>query len=156
MANRVLRRLEECSLTLPVPFASKAGNYVPFVRAGDLLFIAGQGPMDGGSAKFFGKVGGTLTAEQGYQAARLTGLNILTQASLALGGDLDRVVRCLRLFGLINSTAGYTGQAQAMNGASDLMVEVFGDAGRHARTTIGASALPHDMTVEIEALFAVE
>ncbi len=155
MAGRIHARLAELGIVLPEAFASSAGNYVGFVRANDLLFVAGQGPMEGGKPKYTGKVGTGLSPEDGYQAARLAGLNVLAQASKALDGDLDRIVRCVRLFGLIASGPKYVGQAQAMNGASDLMVEVLGDAGRHARTTIGSPGLPHDMSVEVEALFAI-
>ena len=155
MAGRIHTRLAELGIVLPEAFMSSAGNYVGFVGANDLLFVAGQGPMEGGKPKYTGKVGTGLSPEDGYLAARLAGLNILAQVNKALDGDLDRIVRCVRLFGLVASGPKYVGQAQAMNGASDLMVEVLGDAGRHARTTIGSPGLPHDMSVEVEALFAI-
>jgi enamine deaminase RidA (YjgF/YER057c/UK114 family) len=155
VSGRIHNRLTELGLTLPEPFLSKAGNYVPFVNAGGLLFIAGQGPMEGDKAKYTGKVGTGISPEKAHEAARLTALNIIAQANKALDGDLDRIVRCIRLFGLVSSGPHFTGQAQVMNGASDLMVEVFGEAGRHARSTIGSPGLPHDMTIEIEALFAI-
>ena len=154
MAGQINSRLTELELSLPTPFVSQA-NYIPYVRSGDLLFIAGQGPMRDGGPGSIGKVGGAINQEDAYEAARLTGLNLIAQANHACDGDLDRVVRCIRLFGLINSVPGFTNLPQVMNGASDLMVEVFGDRGRHARTTIGAVALPHDMTIEIDAIFAI-
>ena len=154
MAGTINSRLDELGLSLPTPFISQA-NYIPYVRSGDLLFVAGQGPMRDGAPGSIGKVGGAVGEDAAYEAARLTGLNLIAQANHACDGDLDRVVRCIRLFGLINSVAGFTNLPQVMNGASDLMVEVFGDRGRHARSTIGAVALPHDMTIEIDGIFAI-
>ena len=154
MAGKINQRLAALGLTLPTPFVSKA-NYIPYVQADDLLFVAGQGPMRDGGPGSIGKVGGEITEQDAYQAARLTGLNLIAQANHACDGDLDRVVRCIRLFGLINAVPGFTNLPQVMNGASDLMVEVFGESGRHARTTIGAVALPHDMTIEIDGIFVI-
>ena len=154
MAGRIDRRLDELGLTLPNPFVSRA-NYIPHVRSGDLLFVAGQGPMRDGAPTSIGKVGGEIDEQAAYEAARLTGLNLVAQARHACDGDLDRVLRCVRLFGLINAVPGFTALPQVMNGASDLMVALFGEAGHHARTTIGAVALPHDMTIEIDGVFAL-
>ena len=154
MAGRIDRRLDELGLTLPAPFVSRA-NYIPHVRSGDLLFVAGQGPMRDGAPASIGKVGGEIDEQTAYEAARLTGLNLVAQARHACDGDLDRVLRCVRLFGLINAVPGFTALPQVMNGASDLMVALFGEAGCHARTTIGAVALPHDMTIEIDGVFAL-
>ena len=154
MAGRINERLDELGLTLPTRFVSKA-NYIPYVISGDLLFVAGQGPMRDGGPASIGKVGGEIEERDAYEAARLTGLNLIAQANHACDDDLDRIVRCVRLFGLINSVPGFTNLPQVMNGASDLMVEIFGDLGRHARTTIGAVALPHDMTIEIDGVFAI-
>ena len=154
MAGQINTRLQELGLALPTPFISQA-NYIPYVQTGDLLFVAGQGPMRDGGPGSIGKVGGAISEDDAYEAARLTGLNLIAQANHACDGDLDRVVRCIRLFGLINAVPGFTNLLQVMNGASDLMVEVFGDRGRHARSTIGAVALPHDMTIEIDAIFAI-
>ena len=154
MAGRIDRRLDELGLTLPAPFVSRA-NYIPYVRSGNLLFVAGQGPMRDGAPASIGKVGGEIDEQTAYEAARLTGLNLVAQARHACDGDLDRVLRCVRLFGLINAVPGFTALPQVMNGASDLMVALFGEAGHHARTTIGAVALPHDMTIEIDGVFAL-
>ena len=155
MTGQINARLTELGLSLPTPFVSQA-NYIPYVRSQNLLFVAGQGPMSDGGPGSIGKVGGEISEEAAYDAARLTGLNLIAQANHACEGDLDRVVRCIRLFGLINAVPGFTDLPQVMNGASDLMVEVFGDRGRHARSTIGAVALPHDMTIEIDGIFAIE
>ena len=155
MAGAINNRLDELGLSLPTPFVSTA-NYIPYVRSNDLLFVAGQGPMTDGGPGSIGKVGDEISEEAAYQAARLTGLNLIAQANHACDGNLDRVVRCIRLFGLINAVPGFTNLPKVMNGASDLMVEVFGDRGRHARSTIGAVALPHDMTIEIDGIFAIE
>lgn len=154
MSETVAERLDRLAITLPERFVSKA-NYIPFVRTGRYLAIAGQGPMEGGGPAFIGKVGDSLDVDRGRSAARLAGLNILSQLRTACEDDLDRVVRCVRLFGLINAAPGFTAVSEVMDGASDLLVEVFGDRGRHARATIGAVALPHDMAIEIESLFEI-
>lgn len=154
MAETVVERLDRLAITLPQPYVTKA-NYIPFVRAARFAFIAGQGPMQDGGPAFIGKLGGSLDIDQGRAAARLTGLNILSQLRVACDGDLDRVVQCVRLFGLINAEPGFTAVSEVMDGASDLLVEVLGDRGRHARATIGAVALPHDMAIEIESLFEI-
>lgn len=155
MSGNIKARLDELGLTLPTPFISNA-NYIPFVISRDLLFIAGQGPMSDGTPAYIGKVGGAVDEKTAYEAARLTGLNLIAQANHACDGNLDRVVRCIRLFGLINSVPGFTDLPQVMNGASDLMLEVFDDRGRHVRSTIGAVALPHEMTIEIDGIFAIQ
>ncbi len=136
----------------PAPVA----NYVPFVRAGALLVVSGQLPLAGGKLDpgFAGKVGGAVTPEAGAKAARLAAVNALAQARIALG-SLDRVRRVVRLGGFINAAPGFTALPGVMNGASDLMVEIFGEAGRHARATVGVAELPLDAAVEIEAMFEV-
>lgn len=134
-------RLGELNIALPAPFIPFA-NYVPYVRAGTLLHVAGEGPMLNGRPQFTGKLGDDLDLEQGRAAARLTGLNILAQVRDAMDGELDRVRRCVRLFGLINVAPGFTDVPAVLNGASDLMIEVFGEQGRHARVAIGAVGLP--------------
>ena len=141
MAGRIEARLTELKIELPQPGAPLA-NYVPFVRTGDLLFIAGQVCQWNGERRFIGKLGREVTLEQGQQAARLCALNILAVAKSALGGDLDRIVRCVRLGGFVNSLDDFTQQPQVVNGASDLVVQLLGDAGRHARTAVGVNVLP--------------
>ncbi len=149
-------KIAALGLALPTAGAALA-NYVPAVRAGGLLIVSGQLPLVGGqlddSCK--GKVGHDLFNEAGQAAARLAALNVLAQARAALG-SLDRIKRVVRLGGFINAAPGFHALPAVMNGASDLMVEVFGEKGRHARTTVGVSELPLDAAVEIEAMFEVE
>ena len=137
---------------LPKPMA----NYVPWVRTGNLLFLSGQGPRFGSNQFKRGKVGLDVTAEQAYDDARLVGIQLLAAAKHALDGDLGRVRRVVKLLGLVNGVPEFDKQPQVINGCSDLLVEVFGEAGRHARSAIGAGSLPNNITVEIEAIFEVE
>lgn len=151
------KRLAELGIELPpahIPPPDFA-NYIPFTRAGNLLHIAGEGPIVDGELLYEGKLGRDLSEQAGRAAARIVGLNILTHVKVALDGELDRVRRCVRLFGLINVAPGFTDVAAVLNGASDLMVEVFGAHGRHARVAIGAVGLPLGMAIEIESLFEV-
>jgi enamine deaminase RidA (YjgF/YER057c/UK114 family) len=154
MSGRVASRLEELKLTLPDAPAPVA-NYVPAVRAGNTLYVSGQIPLEGGKPQFVGKLGHDLGVEQGQQAARLCALNVLAQARAALGGDLDRVLRCVRVGGFVNCTPEFIEQPQVVNGASDLFVAVLGDAGRHARAAVGCASLPRGVAVEVEAVFEV-
>lgn len=150
------RRLKELGISLPSPVAPVA-NYVPSVRAGALLTISGQicfGPDGTLAPTHTGRVGAEVSPEVAREAAALCAVNVLAQARSALG-DLDAIRRCLRLGGFIASAPDFTGQAGVMNGASDLMVAILGDKGRHARTTIGVAALPLGAAVEVEALFEV-
>ena len=155
-ARSIEERLRELGIELPAAVAPIA-NYVPFVRTGSLLMISGQLPLDNGKLPehFKGKLGKDVFNEAGQQAARLAGVNVLAQAQVALG-DLGRVRRVVRLGGFINATPGFIALAAVMNGASDLMVQVFGDRGRHARTTVGVSELPLDAAVEIDAMLEFE
>jgi len=154
MAGRIEARLKELGIELPQASAP-AANYVPFARSGNLLFMAGQICVWNGEIKHRGKLGRDLKLEQGVEAARICALNLIAQARAALDGDLDRVVRCVRLGGFVNSIESFTDQPKVVNGASDLMVQVFGDAGRHARTAVGTNVLPLDVAVEVEAIFEV-
>lgn len=153
MAGRIEQRLAELGIVLPTP-PSPAANYVPTVLAGTLLFCSGQVSAVPGGKAVKGKLGGELSLEQGQEAARISAINLLAQAKAALG-ELDRVRRCVRLGGFINAQPDFAPLPLVMNGASDLMVAVFGDAGRHARTTVGVAQLPNDAAVEVEALFEV-
>ncbi len=155
-AKTIEARLRELGVELPAAIAPIA-NYVPFVRTGSLLIISGQLPLDNGKLPdtFKGKLGKDVFNEAGQQAARLAAINVLAQAQVALG-DLGRVRRVLRLGGFINATPGFIALPAVMNGASDLMVQVFGDHGRHARTTVGVAELPLDAAVEIEAMLEFE
>ena len=146
-------RLAERGITLPEP-SEPGANYIQYVRTGNLLCITGQLPKLSGERKFIGRVGAELDLAQGQDAARLCALNIVTLVRQALGGDLERVVRCIRVRGYVNGTPEFTGHSQVLNGASDLLVEVFGEAGRHARVAVGAS-LPYGCAVEVEADFEV-
>ena len=141
MAGTIEKRLGELGIELP-PANAPAGNYVPFVQSGNLLFISGQIPVVDGKPAFIGTLGAELTVEDGAAAARTCALSILAQAREALGGDLDRVTRCVKLSGFVASTPDFTDQPKVINGASDLLVEVFGEAGRHARAAVGMAALP--------------
>jgi enamine deaminase RidA (YjgF/YER057c/UK114 family) len=144
-------RLKEKNITLPaVPAAG--GNYVDTVRVGNLLFVAGNTSRDGAP---LGKVGKDLTVEQGAQAARYAGLLLLAKTRAALG-SLDRIKRVVKVVGMVSSTDGFGEQPRVMNGFSDLLIEVFGDAGKHARTSIGVNVLPGNAPVEVEAIFEVE
>ena len=126
---------------------------MPFVRTGDLFFLTGQLSQWNGERRFIGKLGREFGVEEGQQAARLCALNLVAHLRAALDGDLDRVRRCVRIAGFVNSTPDFVSQSQVVNGASDLFVHVFGDAGRHARMAVGVSALPYDVAVEVEAVF---
>ena len=152
--STVEARLESLGITLPSP-AAPVANYVPFVMTGNLLLISGQiclGPDGKLSEQHKGKLGGTVSAETGREAARFCAINLLAQAKLALG-DLERITRCVRLGGFINTMPDFAALPVIMNGASDLMVEVLGEKGRHARSTIGVAELPADAAVEVEAMF---
>lgn len=147
------RRLAELGLVLPEAPRPVAA-YVPAVQSGNLLFTAGQLPFREGKVAYTGKVGGAVSAEDGYAAARLCALNCLAVARAALG-SLDRVTQVVKVSGFVNSAPGFTAQAKVLNGASDLLVDVFGDAGRHARAAVGVAELPLDAAVEVEMVFAV-
>ncbi|HZF27391.1 MAG TPA: RidA family protein [Steroidobacteraceae bacterium] len=154
MSGRIDQRLKDLDIELPEP--SKPGaNYVPYVHTGNLLFMTGQLSQWNGERRFIGKLGREFRIEEGQQAARLCALNVIAHARAALGGDLDRIVRCVRVAGYINGVPEFTGHSQVMNGASDLFVRIFGEAGRHARMAVGVSALPYDVAVEVEAVFEV-
>jgi enamine deaminase RidA (YjgF/YER057c/UK114 family) len=149
-------KLAGLGIALPAP-AAPVANYVPFVLTGSLLVISGQlcFGSDGKMAEAHkGKLGRQVSAEHGVEAARLCAVNVLAQAKAAIG-DLDRIARCVRLGGFINAEPDFAALAPVMNGASDLMVAVFGDKGRHARSTIGVAELPLDAAVEVEAMFEV-
>jgi enamine deaminase RidA (YjgF/YER057c/UK114 family) len=154
MAGRIEARLRELGITLPEPAAPLA-NYVPFTVEGGLVVVSGQIPIRDGRIAFTGEVGATVSVEDGQAAARLCLVNVLAQLRAACDGDLDRVRRVLRLGGFIAATPEFTEHARVMNGASDLAVEIFGEAGRHARSTIGVPSLPGGAAVEVEGLFAI-
>jgi len=145
--------LAELGIALPLP-PKPVATYIPAVRAGELLFLSGTGPFRDGQIVFAGKLGRDLTVEQGYEAARLTLLNALAMVRQELG-TLDRVVRIVRLTGHVASAEGFTKQPSVLNGASDLLVQIFGEAGLHARLALGAAELPLNMCLELELILQV-
>jgi enamine deaminase RidA (YjgF/YER057c/UK114 family) len=152
MAGRIDARLKELGITFkasPPP----AGNYVPVVTSGNLAFVAGQVPIEDGQRKFIGKLGKEYQTADGQKAARLCAISILNRLKDAY--DLDRVARCVKLVGFVNSMPDFTEQPAVVNGASDLMVQVFGDAGKHARSAVGVASLPFGCAVEVEAIFEI-
>ncbi len=149
------QKLASLQIILPVPPQAVA-NYVPYVIAGNLVIISGQLPLKEGAVAFKGKVGQDLSLEEGQAAARLCAINILTQLKEACGGDLARVKRCVRLGGFVNCGTDFTDHPKVINGASDLMADVFGDIGRHARAAVGVNALPLGSAVEVEATFLID
>jgi enamine deaminase RidA (YjgF/YER057c/UK114 family) len=154
MAGLAEKKLADLGIVLPIP-ASPIANYVGFVRTGTLLFVSGQVCLEpGGKLLAKGKLGQNVSIADGQKAARTCAVNLLAQVKVAVG-DLDKVVRVVRLGGFINSDPAFLDGPKVMNGASDLVVEVFGDKGRHARSTVGVASLPLDAAVEVEGLFEV-
>ena len=145
-------RLSELGITLP-EVAAPAANYVPWVRSGQLVFLTGQLSQWNGERRFIGKLGREFGVEEGQAAARLCALNLIAHARDAADGDLDRISRIVRVAGFVNSMPDFVQQSQVLNGASDLFVDVFGDAGRHTRMAVGVAVLPYDVAVEVEAAF---
>ncbi|MEX2519328.1 MAG: RidA family protein [Paracoccaceae bacterium] len=153
MTGKIDARLAELGIDIPEASAP-AANYVPFVRSGDLVFISGQ--VSGRPGAFItGKLGATMEAEGGAEAARSCAINLIAQMKAATGGDLDRVVRVVKLTGFVNSTPDFPDHPKVVNGCSDLMVEVFGDKGRHARSAVGLANLPFGVAVEVEAIIEI-
>jgi len=154
MSGSVDKKLASLGISLPTP-ATPIANYVPFVRSGNMLVVSGQLCFGAdGNLVARGQLGGEVSMDDGQKAARACAVNLLAQLKAALG-DLDKVTRVIRLGGFINSTPGFTDGPKVMNGASDLMVEVFGEKGRHARSTVGVAALPANAAVEVEGQFVV-
>jgi enamine deaminase RidA (YjgF/YER057c/UK114 family) len=146
---RIEKRLDELKITLP-PLGAPAGNYVPARRAGNLLFLSGRGP-----GPVAGKVGDSITLEQAYQHARSVGLGLIAAMKHELG-DLDKVKGIMKVLGMVNAVPSFTDHPKVINGCSDLLVEVFGEAGRHARSAVGMGSLPNQIPVEIELIALVE
>lgn len=146
-------RLSQLGVTLP-DAPAPAANYVPFVQSGDLVFVSGQISNDE-NGLILGKLGATMEVADGAAAAKRCAVNLLAQVKAACGGDLDRLERVVKLTGFVNSTADFTDQPKVINGASDFLVEVFGDAGRHSRSAVSAAALPLGVAVEIEGIFQI-
>ena len=154
MSGKIDARLEELGIELPQATAPVA-NYVPYTASGNLVVVSGQVTLWGGQAQYVGKLGREIAIEDGQKAARACAINLLAQIKAAVG-DLDKVARVVRLGGFINSAPDFTDGPKVMNGASDLMVEVFADKGRHARSTVGVASLPADAAVEVEGYFEVD
>jgi enamine deaminase RidA (YjgF/YER057c/UK114 family) len=147
-------KLRSLGLELP-PAVNPTARYVPGVKVGNLLFVSGHGPAKDGKIQYIGKLGRELDIEQGYAAARLTAVNILGSVKATIG-DLGKVRRVVKLLGMVNCTEEFTRTPQVINGASDLLCELWGDLGEHARSAVGFQQLPNGMAVEIEAIFEVE
>jgi enamine deaminase RidA (YjgF/YER057c/UK114 family) len=147
-------KLKELGITLPEAGAPVA-NYVNAVRTGNLVFMAGKGPKDAEGNYITGQVGNELTVEQGYEAARLTGIQQLAALKAEIG-DLNKVKRIVKVTGMVNAVPGFTNQPEVINGFSDFMVEVFGEKGKHARAAVGMGSLPRNIAVEIEMIVEVE
>ena len=152
MAGVIEAKLAELGITVP-QVAAPLANYIGYNIVGNLVVVSGQIPLVDGKIAVTGKVGAGVTIEQGQHAARICFVNLLAQLKAATGGDLDRVKRVVRLGGFIAAGPDFTQHAMVMNGASDMAVAVFGEKGRHARTTIGVPALPGDAAVEVEGMF---
>ncbi|WP_172297472.1 RidA family protein [Pseudoruegeria sp. HB172150] len=153
MTGQIESRLAELGITLPTP-STPAANYIPFVTAGDLVFVSGQISQDE-TGRISGKLGAELDTAAGAAAARTCAIQLLTQVRAACGGNLDRLVKVVKLTGFVNSTPDFTEQPQVINGCSDFLVEVLGDAGRHARSAVSAGSLPMGVAVEIEGIFQI-
>lgn len=155
MTGTIDQRLADLGITLPVP-PQPIASYVPYVVEDGFIYVSGQVSLGQDGDAVRGKLGAGVSLEQGQHAARLCALNILAQLRAALDGDLDRVTRIVKLGGFVNATDDFTDQPKVINGASDLMAEVFGDNGRHARSAVGVNTLPLGFAVEIDAVAAFE
>jgi enamine deaminase RidA (YjgF/YER057c/UK114 family) len=151
MSNTVEKRLADLNITLP-DAAAPAANYVPYVKAGNMLFVSGQ-ISQGSEGLVIGKLGSDLSLDDGYKAARLCGLALIAQLRLACNNDLSKLKRVVRLGGFVNCTNEFTDQPKIINGASDLMVEVFKEKGAHARAAVGSVSLPMGVAVEVDGIF---
>ncbi|MFC1673075.1 RidA family protein [Pseudomonadota bacterium] len=154
MMSTIDARLAELGLTLPEA-AAPAANYVPYVQTGNLVVVSGQITLNNGALEYVGRVGEDFSTEQAYEAAKLCGLNLIAQVKAACSGDLDRVKRVVRLGGFVNCTSDFVDQPKVINGASDLMAEVFGNKGKHARAAVGVNTLPLGVAVEVEGMFEI-
>ena len=152
MSGPITTRLAELGIELPEP-AAPAANYIPFVVTGNLIFVSGQITVWNGELRHIGRLGENIDIDEGYQAARLCGLNLIAQAKAAAQGDLDKIKRVVKLGGFVNSTPDFTDQPKVINGTSDLMAEVVGEGGNHARFAVGAPTLPLGVAVEVDGVF---
>ena len=155
MAGKIDARLAELGIELPEA-AAPAAKYIPYVVTGKLIMVSGQIPMSGGEIEGIGKVGRDVSTEAAAEIAKICALNLIAQAKAACGGDLDKIARVVKLGGFVNCVDDYAQQPEVVNGASNLMVDVFGDAGRHARFAVGTNALPRGVAVEVEGIFELK
>jgi enamine deaminase RidA (YjgF/YER057c/UK114 family) len=155
MANKVDARLSELGITIP-DAPAPAANYLPFTTTGNLVFVSGQVPFVDGKLTRTGRIGEDASLEDGYEQARICAINLIAQVKVACSGDLDRVKRVVKLGGFVASAPDFTGQPGVVNGASDLMAEVFGEAGKHARFAVGANTLPLGCLVEVDGIFEID
>lgn len=153
MAGKTDKRLRELGIELPAPTQPKVAKILPTMIVDRLLFVSGMTPQWNGELRFIGKLGREFSLEEGQEAARLCTLNVLTQARAALDGDLDRIARVVNVKGYVNAMPDFTAIPDVVNGASELMVEVFGEAGYHTRTAMGNVVMPFDVALEVEAIF---
>jgi enamine deaminase RidA (YjgF/YER057c/UK114 family) len=149
------QQIRALGIQLPTP-TQPIANYVKYVRTGNLIFLSGHGPSKSDGTTVTGKLGRDLNIEQGYEAARLTGISLLATLKAATGGDLTKVKRIVKVLGLVNCVDTFADQPKVINGFSDLMVAVFGEAGRHARSAVGTNSLPNNMAVEIEMIVEIK
>ena len=155
MSATIAEKLQSLAIVLP-DAAAPAANYLPYVISGNMLYISGQLPTEGGTLVAEGKLGETVSLDDGKRAARACAINIIAQAHAALDGDLDRIRRIVKINGFVASTPDFTSQHLVINGASDLFAEVFGEAGRHARAAVGMASLPLNAAVEIDAVLEIK
>ena len=153
--SKIIEKLSSLGIALPTP-AAPVANYVGFVKSGNQVFVSGQLPLENGKLQFVGKVGSEISAEDAKKAARLCAINILAQMQVACEGDLERITRCVKLGIFVNGDANFKDHPAVANGASDLMVESLGDAGKHARAAVGSGSLPLGVSVEIDAIFEIK
>ena len=153
--SNIEKKLSEMGIALPTP-AAPVANYVGFVKSGNQVFVSGQLPFENGKLQFLGKVGSEVSTEDAKKAARLCAIGILAQLKVACEGNLDRVVRCIKLGIFVNGDANFKDHPVVANGASDLIAEVFADAGKHARAAVGSGSLPLGVSVEVDAIFEIK
>ena len=155
MAGRIEARMKELGIVMPEAAPPRVAKIEGSVRWGDMLFVSGAVPKWNGEVRFVGKVGREFGLAEAQAAARLSALNMLAQAKLALDGDLDRIQRIVKLTGYVNAVPTFTDIPHVVNGASELFLDLFGEAGRHARTAVGVAVMPFDVAIEVEGIFAV-
>ena len=152
--SSIEKKLAALEITLPIP-AAPVANYVGFVKSGNCIFVSGQLPFENGKLQFAGKVGSEISIKDAKKAARLCAIGILAQLKVACDGDLERVTRCVKLGIFVNGDANFKDHPEVANGASDLMVEVLGEAGKHARAAVGSGSLPFGVAVEVDGIFEI-